>query len=169
MISAKKQIRESISSLIDIKQFKKDLLNNIDDMFDLSDDDFELNDILLPVKNAVNRITIPNVEIDVDKHIDVIRNGFSNAQVRDNEVSRLKKEQSNVAKIIMTEILKEVNTILNKIIDKLNHVKVTFIPEITKDMIEDVDRIENQIKNKENYLKRYNNLINLLENSLMDL
>lgn len=167
VISAKKQIRKDISTLIDIKQFKRDLINNIEEMFDFSDDDFEPNDILLPVKNAVNRITIPNVEIDMDKHIDTIRDGFSNAQVRDSEVSRLKQEQSKVAKLIETDILKEVTLILNKIIDKLNHIKVNFIPEITKDMMEDVDKIEKQIKNKEDYLKRYDNLIKLLENSLM--
>ncbi len=163
------RLREEIGTLIDIRKFKRDLINNIENVFDFSDDDFEPNDILLPVKNAVNRITIPTVDIDVDQHIDRIRNSFSSAVVRDGGVGELKRQQFEVARRIMLDIKEAIQQSRSDVVNKLQKVKNEFLPKILEDIDADLRQTREQLMEREKYVQEYEKLSSLLSTMLQQI
>ena len=74
---ANDQIFEAVTNIVDIKKFRNDIKSAIKGLFDFSADDFDPETILIPVENAVERITIPSIEIDSASHIERIRRAFT--------------------------------------------------------------------------------------------
>jgi len=160
----KRILIDAIKEIVNIRQFRIDVTESIKDLFDFSDDSFDPDDVLIPVENAVNRITIPSISLDVEKHINTVRNQFQSSQVRDDEIASLRNEQARVVAIITKDIKAEVSVVLNKTVSKLNEIKNSFIPGLTKNMEEMVKEISEQIENREGYLKKYNEIITIIEN-----
>lgn len=163
---AESGIRNTVKELIDIKKFKKELVTNIEGVYNFRDDNFEPDDILIPVKNAVNRITIPDINIDVQKHIDIIRDNFSSDEVKDSAIDQLRSHQERVADLILTDLLKEVSSIIQNIIARLNRIQEDFIPGITRDIKGSIQKIEAQIKDKEKNIAIYQDALKTVDSLL---
>jgi hypothetical protein len=162
IISSKKVLINAVKAIINIHKFKIDITDSIQGMFDFGDDDFDPDDILIPVENAVNRITIPSIEVNVDKHIDTIRDQFQSPEVRNDEINSLRREQARVVTLITKDLKVEVEESLEKITSKLNSIKNDFIPSLTKDLKTVIEDLAEQIKNREVYIKRYDEIITKL-------
>ena len=52
-IQSKKVLIKAVKEIVNIRQFKIDVTESIKDLFDFSDDNFDPDDILIPVENAV--------------------------------------------------------------------------------------------------------------------
>ncbi|HQM85906.1 MAG TPA: dynamin family protein [bacterium] len=155
IIGAKDQLRNAVKEIINLKQFKIDITESIQSLFDFSDDNFDPDDILIPVKNAVERITIPSVDLDLDRHIDTIRKNFNSSQVREDEIQTLRNEQAKVVGMILKDVKSEVKNVFNDIISRLNKIEEDFIPELTNDFKKTAADLTEQMKNKQDYLKKY--------------
>ena len=94
----------------------------------MSDDSFDPKDIVDTLKNTVNRITIPNVDINVSKHIDTIRKGFTKSEILNDEIDKLKNETKRIVGLILEDIRTEISTQTKKIIDELNKAQENFLP-----------------------------------------
>jgi len=160
----KKDIRKAIKDIINIKEFKVDITDSIMKVFDTSADNFDLDDVMIPVENAVNRITIPDVHIEVGKHIETVRNKFKASKVINDEIDSLRREQGRVVNLLTNDIKKEVNGIVSKTKKTLDDIKKSFIPEITGGIEKMVEEVKEQLKDKEKSLKSYEELLNIIEN-----
>jgi hypothetical protein len=159
IISSKTSLINAIKEIVNIRKFRIDITESISGMFDFSDDDFDPDDILIPVENAVNRITIPSVEIDVEKHVEKIRDQFQNTEVRNDEINSLRREQTRVVSLITSDVKVEVNNSLQKITNKLDEIKTSFVPSLTNDLKCMVDELAKQIENRVVYLEQYEEII----------
>ena len=166
VINTESILIKAVKEIINIKKFRSDILSNIKDMFDLEDDNFNPADVLIPVENAVNRITIPDINLDVSKHIATVREQFNVSEVRDDEIEPLRAAQAKVVEIIVKDIYREISQIVKNITEKLTDIKNSFIPELTKDMQDTVDKLRIQLKEKELYLKKYEALLKQLSINL---
>jgi len=155
VMNSKDALRNAVKSIINLKQFKIDISESIKNLFDFSDDNFDPDDILIPIQNAVERITIPGFELDVEKHIESIRNNFKTSQVRDSEIQNLRNEQARVVGLILKDILKETNATLNSIVSHLTKIQNDFIPDLTKDLKNTASELSEQMKDKRKYLEKY--------------
>ena len=162
VIESESILIKAVKEIVNIKKFRGDILNVIRSMFDLEDDNFNPADVLIPVENAVNRITIPDINLDIDKHIATVREQFNVSEVRDDEIATLRNAQSKVVEVITKDIYSEISQIVKNISDKLMDIKNTFIPNLTKDMQDTVDKLREQLKEKELYLKKYEALLEQL-------
>ena len=163
VISSKAALINSIKEIINIRKFRIDITESIQSMFDFGDAEFDPDDILIPVENAVNRITIPTVEINIEKHIEVIRNQFKSSEVRDDEIQTLRSEQARVVALVTNDLKIEVGNLLKSITNRLENIKSEFIPSLTNDLETTVNEIRKQIKNREEYLTKYDNLLKIIE------
>ncbi|WP_081730751.1 dynamin family protein [Shewanella colwelliana] len=77
---------------INLGLFRNDIKSAVKDMFDFSDDDFDPEMVLLPLDNAVARITIPAINLDLARHIDTIRQQFTSSQVEGDQIAQLRNE-----------------------------------------------------------------------------
>ena len=156
-------ISKSIENMIDIKAFRKEILQNVMGLFDMEDNDFDPSDIIDTLKNSVNRISIPHVDIDTSAHIDKIRESFSSSEVRDSEIDSLKKEVKRVLKLILNDMNIEISSQTEKIIRELNQAKENFLPKLLKDSTDKLEMMKIQRKELETTVVQYRELLVFLE------
>lgn len=159
-------ISKTIDNIIDIQLFKREILQNIIGLFDLSNDSFDPKDIVDTLKNTINRITIPNVDINVSKHIDTIRNGFTKSEILNDEIDKLKNETKRIVGLILEDIRTEISTQTKKIIDELNKAQENFLPVILSDLNKKLDemkenrmKLEEKTREYEEFFKTINELL----------
>lgn len=162
VLNAEQSLIESMKHIIDLDNFKRTLITELKTLLDTSSDSFNPQDILIPVGNAVNRITIPDFELDVYKHVDTIRNKFHSSQVRGSQVGELQAEQSRIAYIILSDIKTEVTNKSGSMISRLEKIREDFLPGISANMNEELEQLEKDLKDKETTQKRYLSTIEIL-------
>jgi len=156
-------IAKTVENIINIKIFRKEILQSVVGLFDTQDDDFDPSGIVDTLKNSVNRISIPNVDLDTSGHIDTIRNNFSQSEVRDRQIDGLKKEAKRVLKLILLDMEKEIEIQTVKIMNELKQSKESFLPVLLKDSN---DKLEVMKKNRlrlEESEKLYQQLLIILK------
>ncbi len=145
IINAEGQLCKIIKGIIDIEQFRKKLLNSVNDLFDKSDDEFDPMEVIQTLNNAVNRVTVPDININCTKHISKIRDKFKASTVKGSEIDSLRSEQGRVLSLITNDLNDEIETQTNNIINKLHTVNNKFMPEL---MISFNTKIEKMKKDK---------------------
>lgn len=157
-------ISKTVENIIDIETFRKEIMQNIIGLFDLKDDDFDPRDIVDTLKNSVNRISIPNVDIDTSSHIDTIRDNFSSSEVKDSKIDSFKKEIKRVLKLILGDMKVEILSQTKKIISELNQAKDNFIPKLLKDSNDKLDNMKNNMSKLNETKEQYEELFIILKN-----
>ena len=152
---------------IDLASFRNDIKSSIKGMFDFNDESFDADMILLPLNNAVERITIPSVDLDLDKYINTIREQFTANEIEGDEIAHLRNEQSRVVSILLTEIGKELKNSIQSIVEKLKAEETQFIPSLTKDLEDNVKQLKEDLENKEKSLADYDAVLILLKEDLV--
>ena len=156
-------LSKTVENIIDIRTFRKEILQSIMGLFDMQDDAFDPSDIIDTLKNAVNRISIPDVEIDTSAHIETIRKNFSTSEVKNDQVDSLKQEVKRVLQMILTDMKKEINHQTEKIITELNLAKENFLPKLLQDSHEKAEMMKANRNELKKTLQDYDALINLLD------
>ncbi len=164
---AEEVIIKAVSTIIELPKFRKDIIESVRVMFDTSADDFDPDDILMPVTNAVNRITIPDVTLDVKKHINSIRTNFNSSEVRNDQIGALKDEMGRVLGLIIDDISRELKDISKRIDTSLENIKNSFIKDLVKDLTTTVDILKKQLLERENYKKQYEKLFEQIEKDII--
>ncbi len=162
VLSSEKQIQHKVKTIIDIETFRKKMLKTVSGLFDTSDDDFDPQDILQALNTAVNRITIPNIDIDCAAHIQTVRKKFIAGDVRDSQINELISEQQRVIKLILGDINSEVSEQMNKIISKLSEVNSTFLPDLLKTFNDKLEVMKKDKENQDKVIAEYNAIIQIL-------
>jgi len=162
VLDSEGQLYKAIKGIIDIEKFRKSLLTSISDLFDKSDDNFDPMEIIQTLNNAVNRVTVPDVNIECSKHISNIRGKFKSPTVKNSEIESLRAEQGRVLSLIMEDINKEVKTQTDTIVNKLHEVEETFIPELLKSFTDKIEKMKKDKENSDNVAKSYETILNLI-------
>ena len=155
-------VSKTVENIIDIKSFKKDIMKHVMGLFDVGADDFDPSDIVDTLKNAVDRISIPEIDIDTSKHIETVRDNFSSSEVKDDEIDSLKKETKRVLSLIVNDIESEITQQTKKITQNLNSAKENFVPKLLKDSNDKLNKMKKERDNLEESLHRYEELLKLL-------
>ena len=151
---------------VNLGLFRDEIKNAVKDLFDFSDDSFDPESVLLPLNNAVERITIPAVHLDLDHHINTIRQQFTSNEVQGDEINALRNEQARVVSLLLNDIAMELSRCKNAILSQLAEEELKFIPNLTKDLIEKVEQLKRDLENSEQSLARYQEILKEVEQDL---
>jgi hypothetical protein len=146
--------------------FKKDIKASVKGMFDFTDDNFDSDMVLMPLANAVERITIPVINLDLDKHINTIRQQFNNNQVEDDEITELRNEQARIVSLLLHDIAAELSSCTKTILSKLSKEQANFIPSLTKDLLANVEQLKQDLAQKEQALATYDQVLAMVNEDL---
>lgn len=160
------RLNQAVSGAINIQQMQMDIKAVIRGMFDFSDESFDPESVLLPLENALSRLTLPTIALNMDHHIDVIRQQFTSAEVQNDDIAKLRQEQGRIVGVLMDAINSEVDSNISAMLSKLESEKQSFIPELTKDLTEQVERLSKDLKDREQVLSEYQAVLQLLEQDL---
>jgi len=151
---------------VNLSLFRDEIKSAVKDLFDFSDDSFDPESVLLPLNNAVERITIPAVHLDLDHHINTIRQQFTSNEVQGDEINALRNEQARVVSLLLNDIAMELSRCKNAILSQLAEEELKFIPNLTKDLIEKVEQLKRDLENSEQSLARYQEILEEVEQDL---
>ena len=169
VIETSKAIYEVSENAIQLALFKQDIKASIRDVFDFTDDDFDPEMVLMPLNNAVERITIPAVNLDLDAHINTIRQQFSAEQVEGDDIAQLRTEQARVVALLLQDISVELKQCINQIVEKLAKEQSNFVPSLTKDLVASVEQLKQDLTHKEEVLKGYDDVLQKVNTDLANL
>lgn len=166
ILNTSKELFDASEKAINLELFRQDIKASVKDMFDFSDDDFDPEMILIPLSNAVERITIPTIELDFDKHINTIREQFTTSEVEGDEMAKLRSEQGRIVSLLLTDIGHELTNSIKGIVDKLAQERTQFIPSLTKDLVDSVEQLKKDLAQKEQSLAAYDRVLLQLNEDL---
>ena len=139
------------------------MLSTILENFDTSDENFDINSFRHIVEMTLNRIEFPVFKLDVSEYISSVSSRFS-GEIRDSSKrAELQKTVSDTIDKVFDEIseqfLKETGTFKSKI----NDIKNSFENELLQNINDEYDKIQNQLKNKEQEIEKYMNVLDILQ------
>lgn len=163
VIETSDRLYQSSSQAINIDQFREDIKQAVKGLFDFSDPDFDPEMILLPLSNSVDRIMIPKISLDLDHHINSIRQQFTVNEVEGDEIQQLRAEQARVVSLLLTKITKEVCKCGDDMLGKISVEEKEFLPTLIGDLESNVEQLRADLENKEQVLNEYSDILEMVE------
>lgn len=163
VIETSNRLYQATTQAINISQFREDIKQSVKGLFDFSDPDFEPDMVLLPLSNSVDRITIPTIRLNLDRHTNSIRQQFSVNEVEGDEIQQLREEQVRIVGLLLVEIGQEVAKCGSDMLDKISKEEQEFLPTLIKDLESSVEQLRLDLANKEKVLKKYSDILELVE------
>ena len=137
--------------------------------FEASDRHFDENKILVPLDTTLNRITIPEVEIDLSKYESMLDGKLagivSNGVVQNENIPVLKRAQDQVIAAMSQDIIFNVMEQGKTIDNKLQVQGSAFIDNIVGQLNENQQKMEKLIQNKRESVSKMRKFIEELRNS----
>ena len=116
---------------------------------------FDEDEILQPLNNVLNRISIPELRFDVTPYIDRIDSEFPGGVAKGQAIHKLNLLQETLLAQIDLEIGSQLEAGLQTIRETLNTEAVTFADKIDSIFRNDLDRLSEQVNERERYINEY--------------
>lgn len=159
------EIKRSIKEIIDFSGLKQQLIQSIIGVFDLSDENFSREEILVPIEKTIDRIKLPQVSLASEKYEEMITSQFS-GEIKGNDIKQLRKKQRKIIQKISQDIERTIAAKTDEIVDHLEEVGQEFINDVLAETRTELDDIKEQIADKEKYVEQYESLIEKLNSDL---
>ncbi|HOD54704.1 MAG TPA: hypothetical protein PKJ08_09275, partial [Candidatus Cloacimonadota bacterium] len=142
-------------------KFYKELINSIENVSDLSNDSFDSNVLKRSVRNVIENILIPEINLNPETYSDNIIKIFGKSRVQgENEIEKLENEVGFAIKKAIQDMSDQVKESKNKFNEILNNQSKAFIENIKQDVEQNIQNIQKQIKFKEDYINIYQEALN---------
>ena len=155
----KKVANEEFERLINIDNIKRDVKEVVIGAFDLSDKNFNENDILNPIEIVMKKITIPSININVNDYDEMILKSFSGGIVEGNAINELFLQQEKVLQEISSDIQKVLEETSVDVEVILNEQASLFVDNIIDQLSSNIEIIESRLEDKENSIKEFERFI----------
>lgn len=156
---SKRIANEEFEKLINVSDLKKKIKETIIGAFDLSDKNFEENDILIPIEIVMKKIKIPSININVSEYDDMILRTFSSYTLEGEMINELLAKQE----FVLQKINKNIEEILNRTAIKIEAVlqeeASKFVDNIISNLSSNIKMIETRIEDKENSVREFETFI----------
>ena len=165
LIKCKEDASIEFKRIINKDNLKNLIKKEIIKLFDLSDKNFDEEKIIRPVEIVVERIMIPDLNIDEKEFTDMIVNQFSGKDVLEgDEISTLERVQLEILGKIFLKVKEKIRQCEVKLDDVLKEQASTFVDNLEEEINENTEKLKNQLKDKENSLKKYEKFIEEIKN-----
>lgn len=155
---AQKKVNDKIDKVIDYKVLEKDIKEAILKGIDTSDDSFDEDDILIPLKLVTQKIKASYVAMDINDFTARIAEQFPD-EVKNEKIHELVRAQSAALSQACKELAELIDENTSRIAGDLTSHGDTFVSSIKKKIDENLANIKKQMSNKEEALRRYDHLL----------
>ena len=117
--------------------------------------EFDEDDILLPLNNVLDKISIPHISIDYTPYIDEVETRFEKGYAENEEIHKLYNLQIKLLNRIETEMNEQLRYALEEIGKTLKKQANSFADQIKNDLCAELDKLQEQVEEKEHYIEEY--------------
>ena len=157
-----RETNHEFSKLFQVEDLKRRVKNAVQGAFDLAERDFNENDILIPLENALKRLTIPEIRIESSGYKDEILNMFSETVVEGNQIGSLRVAQEKAISRMRDEVVKGLERSGNEIEASLQRHSSEFIDGIERQINVNIELTERLLEDKEASIRKCNTFIQVV-------
>lgn len=137
------------------EEFAQHVVEIVLDAFQKSGREFDADEIRLPLKNVLDKISIPHMELDYSEYIDEVNTRFKNGYAENEEIHQLKELQARLLLRVETALAGKLAEALSTIEDQLEGQAVRFADNIRDKLCKMLERLQKQVAEREEYLAKY--------------
>lgn len=166
---AKRHLEEDLQYAISVDQIEGKLKNQIVNAFQEANVPYEVEEILGPVKLVMQELTLPSVNVNVEKYVNEIEEAFPNNVVKDNDVEKLRLYLEKTLNQILKDMEEELNDLTEQISSSLNQKAVLFVDQIQNKIQESGNRLARQLEEKEKNIENCKTFIQEVKQAKLSL
>ena len=160
LVKCKEYSEMEFKKIVNKEELKKIIKKEITKLFDLSDKNLDEEKIVRPVEIVIEKILIPDLNIDEKEFIDMIINSFSGRDVLEgDEISTLERMQLETLGRVFSKVKEKIikyEVELEKILKEQSSI---FVDNLEKEIKENTEKLKEQLKDKEKSLENYGKFI----------
>lgn len=169
MLDCQQIINSNFRNLLKIDELKDEVKHAVMKAFDQADREFDENKILIPLENALSRITLSDFEISREPY-EVMLDGelggiVSNGIVKNENIPVLKKAQDRVIGRMSQDIVNKVREEGDRIDHKLQEQAAVFIDSIVEQLDQNQRKLEVMIRDKQKGLEKFETFLNTVSDA----
>lgn len=162
-------INDRFKEMLNIEKIKGDVKRAVLGLFDIGQRDFDENIVLSPVETALGKIIIPELDINVDKYFDMIDEKLGNVivdkTVRDEHIYIMEQAQEEILNEMMKDATKDIERQCCKVCLMLSEQADSFTESVITDINDNIQKIQKQLEDKQNAIKKYEEFQLVLKDS----
>lgn len=161
--SCMKMINANFKNLLKIDSLQNNIKATVIGAFEQSDKEFDENKILIPLENALSRITLPSLEMNLETYENMLDEKLGgivlNGTVKNEKIPLLKRTQDKILAIMSQDIIKKIKEQGIMIDKNLQTQAALFIDNIVNQLAENQKKLEFMIQDKQASLKKLEEFI----------
>jgi hypothetical protein len=162
-------IEEVFRQTIEIKAYRRKLLETVIQNFDTSDQDFDVNYFRVIVQNALNNIDFPEVHIDVSKELTEIGNQFSGEVRNHSDQDKFRNLLSTTVEKLYSSIVTKVDSTINDFQESMKKIQDTLCNDILEKVLKEFDAIKDELEEKDDAIHKDREYLDVIGNILNEL
>ena len=155
--------------MLNIDKIKNDVKHAVLGLFDIGQRDFDENIVLSPVETALGKIIIPELDIKVDKYFGMIDEKLagviSNDRVRDDDIDIMLCAQNEILNEMKNDATNDIERQCRKVCLMLSEQADSFTESVISDINDNIKKIQKQLEDKQNAIKKYEEFQLVLKDS----
>ena len=156
-------------SIVNIKSIKDKLREAIIDELDLNSKGIDEEQMLYSIDSTLKKLTIPKLDINTTSYENMIGNEFSGDIVKNEDIHKLERLQRNTLVKISDDVERKLTDVYEKIEKEFTKYSMKFVRDIVSSLEKEINQIKEQLKNKDDYICKYNNIQVILKKIKEDL
>lgn len=164
--SAASEIEDLFRKTVEIKAYRRKLLETVIRNFDAADDKFDANYFRVIVQRTLNSIEFPEVHIDVSRELEEIGNKFSGEVRSSSEQDKFKNLLSEIVERMYGSIVAKVDVTISGFGDAMSLLEKQLCQNILEKISSEFESIKNAISCKEQEITNGKQYICILEDIL---
>lgn len=164
--NAASEIEDAFRQTVDMKSYRRKLLEAIIRNFDASDQNFDANYFRVVVQNALITIEFPEVHIDVSQELAQISNQFSGEVRNSSEQERFKALLASTTERLYASIVTKVDETIRNFQSGMMSIQTTLCNDILENILKEFDVIKKAIDEKESEIAKSRNYLRIIEDAL---
>lgn len=162
-------INSRFKEMLNIDKIKNDVKHAVLGLFDIGQRDFDENIVLSPVETALGKIIIPELDIKVDKYFGMIDEKLagviSNDRVRDDDIDIMLCAQNEILNEMKNDATNDIERQCRKVCLMLSEQADSFTESVISDINDNIKKIQKQLEDKQNAIKKYEEFQLVLKDS----
>jgi len=155
----KEILNREFRTLFNLDDMKRQLKDAVIGAFDLSDEKFNEDDILIPLNSVLEDLTVPSLEIDEEGYEEVVLRQFPSGVVEGSTISKLMLEQEKMMKDFFENVAAKLQSLAKNIENSLLEQAGVFVDKIERQLKNNIELVQNLLENKEQSIRQYDMLI----------
>ena len=148
-------VNAEFQQIFNKEQFAQGVKEVVLTAFQKSGREFDPDDILLPLRNVLDKISIPHMELDYTKYIDEVDTHFKSGYAENEEIHRLKILQTRLLNEIDKTMGEQLSAALTDISKALQKQAIHFADDIEGKLCSELEKLQGQVAERERYISEY--------------